>query len=45
MRAQVMPDMHAVVKSLREEHGASKVGAQGFCWGGLYTALLLSGTV
>lgn len=35
--------MHAVVKALREEHGATRVGAQGFCWGGVYTALLLAG--
>ena len=40
---QVVPELHALVKALREEHGATRVGAQGFCWGGLYTALLLAG--
>jgi len=38
-----MQDCKAVVAALREQHGASALGAQGFCWGGLYTALLLAG--
>ncbi|KAK9843643.1 hypothetical protein WJX81_000820 [Elliptochloris bilobata] len=38
-----LPEAKAVVKALREEHGASAVGAQGFCWGGKYAALLLAG--
>jgi hypothetical protein len=40
---QVMLDCKAVVGALRGQHGASALGAQGFCWGGLYTALLLAG--
>ena len=37
LRAQSLPEMKAVVKVLREDHGAKAVGAQGFCWGGAFS--------
>ena len=39
--AQCLPEAKAVVKALREEHGAKAVGAQGFCWGGACIKTLL----
>jgi dienelactone hydrolase len=38
---QVFPEVQAVVKELRGRSGIKKVGAEGFCWGGHYTAALL----
>lgn len=43
--AQCLPETKAVVKALREEHGAKAVGAQGFCWGGAFPDTLLCSSI
>ena len=43
--AQCLPEMKAVVKALREEHGAKTVGAQGFCWGGAAIKTMLCSSI
>lgn len=42
---QTADDVRNVVKEMKEKYGENlKVGAQGFCWGGCFTVLLLGMT-
>ena len=38
---QVFPEVKQVLSEFKSKYNLSKVGAQGFCWGGKYTVLLL----
>ena len=38
---QVMVECKDIVKELRSRYNVERVGAEGFCWGGCYTVLLL----
>ncbi|BDA43921.1 Carboxymethylenebutenolidase homolog [Coccomyxa sp. Obi] len=40
-RDKVMVECKDIVKELRSKYNVEKVGAEGFCWGGCYTVLLL----
>lgn len=40
-----MVECKDIVKELRSRYNVEKVGAEGFCWGGCYTVLLLGSTV
>lgn len=41
MRMQAFPEVKQVLAEFKSKYSLSKVGAQGFCWGGKYTVLLL----
>ena len=38
---QVFPEVKQVLSEFKSKYNLSKLGAQGFCWGGKYTVLLL----
>ena len=38
---QVFPEVKQVLAEFKSKYNLSKLGAQGFCWGGKYTVLLL----
>ena len=38
---QVFPEVKQVLAEFKSKYSLSKLGAQGFCWGGKYTVLLL----
>ncbi len=40
---QTFSEVKAIMAEFKSKYQLSKVGAQGFCWGGKYTVLLLGG--
>ena len=41
LEMQVFPEVKQVLAEFKSKYNLSKLGAQGFCWGGKYTVLLL----
>ena len=43
LAVQTFSEVKEIMAEFKSKYHLSKVGAQGFCWGGKYTVLLLGG--